>query len=269
MFDEINRKRCDHSVGKRYASDLTDEEWKRIEHLFDSYQTVSVDLREMVNACFYVDWTGCQWRALPKDFGPWSTANGWKMKFQRTGLWRKISLELLSEARVALGRKAETTAGLIDSQSVKASPQAGPRGTDGGKKVRGIKRHIVTCTAGLLVAVLCTAANVHDSKAAQTLLSRALSLPFSVLIADSAYVGPGVAEAAEAHGMSVRITVKDPTIKGFAPLPIRWRVEATFGALTNFHRRLVRNWETSLESAENAVWTANARRVLRAVTRKA
>lgn len=157
----------------------------------------------------------------------------------------------------------------MDSQSVKASPQAGPRGTDGNKKISGIKRHVVTGTAGLLLAILGTTADVHDAKAAVSLLDSTPFLPLVRLVADSAYIGQNVAVAAAKHGLEVQIVTKEPGVKGFVPLPVRWRVEAAFGMLTNFQRRLVRNWEQSLAAAEDTLWVANARRTLRAVTRDA
>ena len=266
MWTDEQRERYDYS-GKRYASDLTDAEWKVVEPLLKDCMTLTVDLREMVNARLYLDWTGCQWRALPKDFGPYSTASDWNRRFKRLGLWERISEALRGDARTALGRKAVPSTGLVDSQSVKGSPQRGPRGTDGNKRVRGIKRHVLTCSAGLLLAVLCTTADVHDAKAAVPLLEAMPTPPIIRLVADSAYVGPNVAAAAAARGAAMEIVAKTEGTKGFTPLPVRWRVEATFGALTNFHRRLVRNWEQSLPAAANSLWVANARRTLRAATR--
>ena len=266
MWTDEQRKRYDYS-DRRYASDLTDAEWEKIKPLLVDCHTLTADLREMVNARLYVNWTGCQWRALPKDFGPYSTAFDWNRRFRRLGLWQAISDALHGEARVALGREAETQTGLVDSQSVKASPQAGPRGTDGNKKINGIKRHVVTCTAGLLLAILCTTADVHDAKAALALLDSTPVLPLVRLVADSAYVGQNVTAVAARHGLEVQIVTKEPGVKGFVPLPVRWRVEAAFGILTNFQRRLVRNWEQSLAAAEDTVWVANARRTLRAATR--
>ncbi len=63
--------------GRRYPSDLTDAEWARIAAVFSIYATLTADLREMVNACFYLEKTGCGWRYLPKDFGPWQTVRTW------------------------------------------------------------------------------------------------------------------------------------------------------------------------------------------------
>jgi putative transposase len=267
MWTEEQRERYDYS-GRRYASDLTDAEWQVVKPLLKDCVTWTVDLREMVNARLYLDWTGCQWRALPKDFGPYGTVVDWNRRFKRMGLWERISEALRGQARTALGRRAAPRTGLADSQSIKSSPQRGPRGTDGNKRVRGIKRHVITCSAGLLLAVLCTTAEVHDAKAAVPLIAGMPPHSLVRLVADSAYLGPSVAAAAGARGMAVEIVAKSKGATGFTPLPVRWRVEAAFGALTNFHRRLVRNWEQSLSAAANSLWVANARRTLRVATRK-
>lgn len=268
MWTDEQRERYNYA-GKRYASDLTDEEWEQVKPLLKDCVTLTVDLREMINARLYLDWTGCQWRALPKEFGPYSTVVDWNRRFKRMGLWQRISEALRGKARVTLGRTASPTTGLVDSQSVKGAPIPGPRGTDGNKRVRGIKRHVITCSAGLLVAILCTTADVHDAKAATPLIEGMPPRPLVRLVADSAYVGPNVTAAAATRHMVVEIVTKADGIRGFMPLPLRWRVEATFGSLTNFHRRLVRNWERSLDAGANSLWIANARRTLRAATRRA
>jgi putative transposase len=84
---------------------------------------------------------------------------------------------------------------------------------------------------------------------------------------DGIYTGPTVRAAEERHGVEVQVSARDPAISGFAPLPLRWRIEATFGTLTNRHRRLTRNLEQSTDAAENLVEIANLRRVLRVLTR--
>src|SRR3954470_15466299 len=80
--------------GRRYPSDLTDVEWQAIEPLFSGYEPLTADLREMVNACLYLEKTGCQWRALPKDFGPWQTVRTWHERFRDDGLWADVTAQL-------------------------------------------------------------------------------------------------------------------------------------------------------------------------------
>ena len=84
---------------------------------------------------------------------------------------------------------------------------------------------------------------------------------------DGIYTGPAIHGAATRHGVDVQVSLRDPASRGFEPLPVRWRIEATFGTLTNRYRRLTRNWEQRHDAAENLVELANLRRVLRVLTR--
>lgn len=114
--------------GRRYQSDLTNAEWSAIKPLFDHYRTYTVDLREVLNAIFYLEKTGCQWRLLPKEFGAWQTIRTWYDRFRREGVWEEINQSLVPVVRKMAGRNPQPTTGLIDSQSVTSGPQAGARG---------------------------------------------------------------------------------------------------------------------------------------------
>jgi putative transposase len=255
--------------GRRYPSDLTDAEWATVAPLFAGYATLTVDLREMVNACLYLQKTGCQWRYLPKDFGPWETVRSWHDRFRADGLWADVGGLLARAVRQRRGHAAEPTTTILDSQSVVSGPQQGERGVDGNKRVKGIKRHALCCSLGFLRAVLVTAANVHDTAAAAPLLDRAVGngwAPERVKV-DGIYVGARMAAAAERHEVDVQVSSKEAGVKGFKPLPLRWRIEATFGTQTNRYRRLTRNLEQSPKAAEDAMEIANFHRVLRAYSR--
>src|SRR4051812_48104293 len=93
--------------GRRYPSDLTDTEWATIATLFSGCFTFTADIREMVNACFYLEHTGCQWRALPRDFGPWQTVRTWHDRFRADGIWADVTAQLTRTVRKARGRTAE------------------------------------------------------------------------------------------------------------------------------------------------------------------
>ena len=255
--------------GRRYPIDLTDAEWAVVEPLFRGYQTLTADLQEVVNACLYLQKTGCQWRALPKEFGPWQTVRTWHDRFRADSIWADIAALLTRAVRRQQGSEAEPTTALLDSQSVVSGPQAGARGVDGKKRVKGIKRHVLTCSLGFVLGILVTAANVHDTAAAGPLLDRVAADGWTPERAkvDGIYVGPHMDEAAGRHGLDVQVSTKPPGVEGFTPLPLRWRAEATFGTLTNRYRRLTRNLEQSTKAAEDAVEIANFRRVLRAYSR--
>jgi transposase len=118
-------------VGQRYDSDLTDEEWALVEPLIPPAKRGggkrTVNLREIVNAIFYVLWTGCQWKALPKDLPPKSTAHWYLMLWNWDGTLERIHHVLYVAVREQEGRKPSPTAAIIDSQSAKAAQKGGPR----------------------------------------------------------------------------------------------------------------------------------------------
>jgi transposase len=197
------------------------------------------------------------------------TVRGYWDRFHRDGIWADAAALLTPAARARLGKTSESSTGIVDAQSVVSGPQKGARGVDGHKKVKGIKRHVLTCSFGFVLAVLVTAANLHDTHGLAPLLERAREAGWDLarVKVDGIYTGPTVSAAAERHGVDVQVSLRDPTVHSFAPLPVRWRIEATFGTLTNRYRRLTRNLEQSPDAAENLVELANLRRVLRVLTR--
>lgn len=254
---------------RRYPSDLSDAEWAAIAPLFTEYRPVLHDIREIVNGCFYLAAEGCRWRSVPKEFGPWQTVRGYWDRFQRDGIWAEAAARLTPQARRRLGKNTEPTTAIVDSQSVPAGPQKGERGVDGNKKIKGIKRHVLTCSFGFVLAVFVTAASLHDTRGLAPLLERATAAGWTLrrVKVDGIYLGPTVDETSVSHRVDIQVSQRDPGTKGFEPLPIRWRIEATFGTLSNRHRRLTRHLEQSAAAAENVVEIANLRRVLRAITR--
>jgi len=269
MWTAEHRKRYG-DAGRRYPSDLTDAEWSTVGPLFTVYHPLSADLREMVNACLYLERTGCPWRYLPTDFGPWETVRTWHDRFRADGIWSDMLGLLTRGLRQARGRPAEPATAIMDSQSVKSGPQAGSRGVDGHKKVKGIKRHILTGTMGLVLAVLVTAANVHDTQAAGPLLDRAAAEGWQPkrLVVDGIYTGERMNAATQRHELAVQVSTKPPEAGAFTPMPLRWRAEATLGTCTNRYRRLTRNLEQSNTAAEDAVYIASCHRALRAYVRE-
>ena len=145
-WTEITRAEYQRS-GLRYASDMTDGEWALIARRLPRRRRLGrpreVDLRKVLEAILYILSTGCQWRALPKEFPPYSTVQGYFYAWRDTGRWQKIVAALVRQARRKLGCKPRPTAAVIDSQSAPTTQAGGPRGYDAGKRIYGRKRHIV------------------------------------------------------------------------------------------------------------------------------
>jgi transposase len=268
----------------RYPCGLTDAEWEQVQHLFDppgrTGRPEKYPRRQMLDACVYVLRSGCSWRMLPKDFPPWTAVYKTFRRWQAQGLFEAMYDELRKLWRSRQHRAPEPTAAVLDSQSVKTSPQGGPKGYDAGKKVKGRKRHIVTDTLGLLVAVLITAASVQDRDAALPAMDLAKEkVPgLQVLYVDGGYAGARTRELRERHGIEVEV-VRHPgnrnvgiwhtgqlplfePPKGFVVLPKRWVVERTL-AWADRPRRMNKDHDRNLSVATAWVWLTEGRMLLR------
>lgn len=171
------------------------------------------ELREIVNAILYVNRTGIPWEYLPHDFPPYKTVYDYYAKREVDGTAQRVHDLLRDKSRRAHGRPANPSAAVLDAQSVKTSANVaeGSQGIDAGKKIKGRERHVATDTLGLVLAVIVTAASVHDSTGGKRLLDElAVSHPSVTKVwADGGYQS-SVFQHGAAKGIDVEV-VKRPT----------------------------------------------------------
>ncbi len=266
--------RCQYERNnERYSSDVTDAERAVIFPLLPGPDKLGrpreVELREVRDGIGDIAAAGCAWSLLPKDFPPVSTVRYYFYNWRDGGLLAEINHALIALAREWEARDHQPTAGVIDSQSVKTTENGGISGYDAGKKIKGRKRHIMTDTCGHLLASCVHAANIQDRDGAvgvfQKLKRDAPKLRH--VFADCGYRGPKLRSALITIGRwTIQIVKRSDTVEGFEVLPRRWVVERTF-AWPGRCRRLAKDWEKTIESAEAWGLVAHIRRMTRCLAR--
>lgn len=285
-YDQSHR---DPGDATRYPCGLTDSEWEQVAHLFDppgrTGRPEKYPRRQMLDACIYVLRSGCSWRMLPKEFPGWNIVYKTFRRWQVRGLFESMYDELRKLWRSRQHRAPDPTAAVLDAQSVKTSPQGGPKGFDAGKKVKGRKRHLVTDTLGLLITVLMTTACTQDRDAAMPAMERAKDkVPgIQIVYVDAGYAGSRAREVNEELDIKVEVVRHPanrnvgrwqkgqqplfdiPKPRGFVVLPKRWVVERT-NAWNLRPRRLTMDHDRILGVSASWIWLAEGRRLLRRLT---
>ncbi|WP_330266671.1 IS5 family transposase [Streptomyces griseorubiginosus] len=244
---------------------MTDAEWARVLPLLPvpgwmrgrGGRPEAYCHRTMLDAIRYLVDNGIKWRAMPADFPPWDRIYAFFRRWRDNALVKEFHDRLRARVREELGRDTQPTAGVIDSQSVKADAVVGTdsRGFDGGKLVNGRKRHVVVDTLGLLLGVMVTAADVGDRTAAKVLLEQVAEAHHRLALvwADGGYTGSLVEYCLATFALVLTIVKRSDDQKGFVVLPKRWIVERLFAHLMR-SRRLVRDFERRTTSAEAMVY---------------
>ncbi|MBI1837437.1 MAG: IS5 family transposase [Flavobacteriia bacterium] len=233
-----------------YPSNISDSQWAIIAKFLDIKRSRKYDLREIINAIMYLVKTGCQWRMLPGDFPHWKIVYYYFSTWKKNGILEDIHQSLVEKVRKSVGKNEEPSVGIIDAQSVKNTlVSCEDKGFDAGKKVKGIKRHIIVDTLGLILAIVIQNASIQDRDGAQSVIEKMKEnwLRVIKIFADGGYAGKLIDKIKLAFNIELEI-IKRTDLYTFKVLPKRWIVERTF-AWIDTNRRNSKNYERLNETS--------------------
>jgi putative transposase len=246
-----------------YPSNVSDSQWAIISQFYDINRSRRYDLREITNAILYLVKAGCHWRMLPGDFPNWKIVYYYFSAWKKRGILEAIHEELVVKTRVLCGKQEQPSVGIIDAQSVKNTlVSAQSRGFDAGKKIKGIKRHIIVDAIGMILAVVIHSASIQDRDGAISVVLRMKEAWFKVvkIFADGGYAGKLIAKMKAVCKIELKI-VKRTNLDTFEVLPMRWIVERTFAWLDT-NRRNAKLYERLDDTAVAMVHLAAIRIML-------
>src|ERR687884_1664958 len=233
-----------------YPTDTSEEEWAfAAPYLTLLPQTAGQrrhDLRAVYDALRWIVRAGAPWRMLPGDFPPWHAVYDQARRWLAAGCFESMAHDLRAVLRLAAGRDAEPSAAVLDSRTLRSTPESGARaGYDGAKRKKGSKLHMAVDTLGHLLALHVTPATADDRAEVGRLaeaVQEATGESVEVAYVDQGYTGERPAAAAQEHGIKLEVVKLAEAKRGFVLLPRRWVAERTFAWTTRF-RRLVRDYE--------------------------
>jgi transposase len=235
---------------KPYPSDVSEEEWAFVAPYLalvreDAPQR-NHDLREVLNGLRWVVRTGSPWRYMPHDLPPWEAVYQQTQRWLKAGVFEAIVHDLRMLLRLSQNRAPEPRAAILDSRTLRSTPESGSRGGyDGAKRKKGSKVHAAVDTLGYLLALHVSPASEqereHVGRLAQA-VQEATGESVELAYVDQGYTGERPAKEAQARGIHLEV-VKHPEAKrGFLLVPRRWVVERDFAWASRF-RRLVKDYE--------------------------
>jgi len=234
----------------RYPSDVSDDEWAFIAPYLalvaETAPQRKHDLRRTFDALRYVIRSGCPWRYLPGDFPPWAAVYQQTQRWIKAGVFEQVASDLRVLLRGVSGRRAHPSAAVLDSRTLRSTPESGARATfDGAKRMKGSKVHIAVDTLGHLLALVVTPGKGQDRDQVDALaeaVQRATGESVRLAYVDQGYTGARPREAAGAHGIELEVVRHTEAKRGFVLLPRRWVVERSFAWVARF-RRMARDYE--------------------------